>query len=218
MLFNSVNPDKRSKIFKERAKVAEVKDFSADENNSIKSVIEKKYQNKITSRAIDLLIRYKSSHLWKIISEIDKLLITFDIVEENHIKEYIYPELEESIFLFIWDLLDLRLSEAFKKLDIILENTNVYAFYNNFLANIRPQVFINKLKKSWLSPKDIWEILKLWNRAFLITKTYKINPIKLENMYLELIELDKKMKTWNMIWSDEVDIKYEIEKVLLWVV
>jgi hypothetical protein len=112
----------------------------------------------------------------------------------------------------------LRLTDAFKKLDIILENTNIYAFYNNFLANIRPQVFINKLKKSWLSPKDIWEILKLWNRAFLITKTYKINPTKLENMYLELIDLDKKMKTWNMIWSDEVDIKYEIEKVILWVV
>jgi hypothetical protein len=63
VLFNSVNPDKRSKIYKELAKVAEVKDFSVDENNNTKSVIEKKYQNKITSRAIDLLIRYKSSHL-----------------------------------------------------------------------------------------------------------------------------------------------------------
>jgi hypothetical protein len=196
-------------------KIAETKEFNLWDESDLKTVIQKKYSGKISNNAINRIIKYKSSKLEKITKELDKLFITYDFIDEKDILEHIYPELEESIFLFIDDLLNLRLNECFVKLDIILENTNIYAFYNNLLANLRVQVFINKLKDLKISQKEIWDILKLWNRAFLVWKSYKINSVILENLYLNLVDLDKKMKTWNMIWSDDLDVKFEIENVIL---
>lgn len=215
VLFNSINPDKRSKLYKELAKKAEVKEFNLWDEMDLKSIIQKKYLDRISNNAINRIIKYKSSNLEKIISELEKLFITYDFLDEKEILEHIYPELEESIFLFIDDLLNLNLRECFKKLDIILENTNIYLFYNSLLSNLRVQVFISKLKDLKLSQKEIWDILKLWNRTFLINKSYRINNSKLENFYINLVDLDKKMKSWNMIWSDDLDIKFELENVIL---
>jgi hypothetical protein len=49
----------------------------------------------------------------------------------------------------------------------------------------------------------------------LATKNYKINLEKLNNLYIWLVKLDKKMKSWKMIWSEEEVLKYEIEKEIL---
>ena len=100
-------------------------------------------------------------------------------------------------------------------MNVILEQTNIYAFYNNLLANLRIQVYIWKFKNLEISPNKISELLELWNRSFLVWKNYKINFKPLENLYINLVNLDKKMKTWNMIWTEENDFKFELEKVIL---
>jgi DNA polymerase III delta subunit len=80
--------------------------------------------------------------LEKVASEIEKLLITRDKIEVNDIVDNIFPELEESIFQFIDDILNKNIFSAKKKLNIILNDTSIYAFYNNLLANLRTNVFI----------------------------------------------------------------------------
>jgi DNA polymerase III delta subunit len=52
------------------------------------------------------LIAYKSNNLEKVNSEINKLLITKNYIEIDHIIDNIFPELEESIFQFIDDILN----------------------------------------------------------------------------------------------------------------
>jgi DNA polymerase III delta subunit len=56
----------------------------------------------------------------KINSEIEKLLINFDYINTKEIIENIAPELEESIFQIIDDILNCNIINAIKKIDIIL--------------------------------------------------------------------------------------------------
>jgi len=47
------------------------------------------------------------------------------------------------------------------KIKIILSDTNVYAFYNNLLANLRTSVYISKLKFLKVPNPEIGNTLKL---------------------------------------------------------
>jgi hypothetical protein len=76
-------------------------------------------------------------------------------------------------------------------------------------------LFITKLKKDWIPSNEIAKVLDLWNRAFIVNKNYKISSQKLQDLFVRLVNIDKKMKTWNMIWTEDTDFLLEVEKVLL---
>lgn len=214
IVFYSISPDKRGKLFKQLKTTWEHKEFNI-KPDSIKPIIQSKYWNKIENNALDLLIKYKSSNIEKIVSEIDKLLIAHNIITQDLIINNIIPELEESIFIFIDDLLNLNKNDALKRLDIILTDTSPYAFYNNLLANIRTTVYIYKLKSLKKSTAQISDELLLGNRAFLINKSYKISGGELKEFYLKLIELDSKMKSGYFLDSDDESFIHELESVIL---
>lgn len=214
VIFSSYSPDKRSTFYKKLKKLAvKVEEFDTNYDYELLQIINSKYWNKITNSSINLLIRYKSGNLDKIISEIDKLLILNDNISDQLIKENIFPELEESIFQVIDDIMNLNILESIKKINTTLLQTTVYEFYNNLISNLRTVVFISILKDKNIS--NISEILDLWKRSFLVDKNYKINLDVLNNLYIRLINLDKKMKSWKMIGSEEEVLKYEIEKEIL---
>ena len=217
VLFSSSSPDKRSKFYKKLKKLAtKVEEFNEWKEWEIFSIIQKKYSGKIENSAINLLIKYKSWNLEKIISEIEKLLIFYDFVKVDNIKNNIFPELEESIFELIDDIMNEKILQAIKKIEIILTQTSTYAFYNNLLANLRVLVFIKNLKNiSSFKGESISEILDLKNRSFLVNRNYRISLEKLNNLYIWLVNLDKKMKSGKMIWSEEEVLKMEIEKEIL---
>jgi DNA polymerase III delta subunit len=73
-------------------------------------------------------------------------LITKAKINSYDIKEFIAPELEESIFQVIDDILNKNIVGSLSKIKTILNDTNIYAFYNNLLANLRTSVYISKLK------------------------------------------------------------------------
>jgi hypothetical protein len=49
----------------------------------------------------------------------------------------------------------------------------------------------------------------------LINKNYKINHNKLIKLYTNLVNIDKKMKSWKLNGTEESDFKFELERVLL---
>ena len=77
--------------------------------------------------------------------------------------------------------MNLNITLALNNIDIILNNTNTYAFYNNLLANLRTNIYISTLKNLKVSNQEINSILSLGNRGFLITKNYKISHQKILN-------------------------------------
>jgi len=215
ILFNTINPDKRTKLYKELKKQSEFKEYNTKDDSDLHSIISKKYWNKISSSWINTIIKYKSWNLNKIISEINKLLITFDKLDNKEIIENISPELEESIFQVIDDILNNNTIQALKKIDIILNDTSIYAFYNNLIANLRTSVYISKLKNLNKNSTDISSILNLWNRTFLINKSYRINYKQLEHLYNNLVNIDKKMKSGLLNWTEESDFRFELERILI---
>jgi DNA polymerase III delta subunit len=60
VLFNSINPDKRVKFYKELIKKAEVKEFNTKDDSDLYAIISKKYSSKISNQAIYTIIKYKS--------------------------------------------------------------------------------------------------------------------------------------------------------------
>ncbi|MCD5385313.1 hypothetical protein LRZ95_01450 [Candidatus Gracilibacteria bacterium] len=215
ILFNSINSDKRSKIYKYLKENANIKEFNTKNDSDIYSIIKNKYSNTISTDGINTIIKYKSGNLNKIISEIDKLLINYEKIDKEIIEKHITPELEESIFQIIDEILNKNTNTALKKIDIILNDTNIYSFYNNLLANLRTSIYIYKLKKLNKSSNEIISILNLGNRGFLINKKYKLNFNELKNIYINLIHIDKKMKSGKLNGTEEKDFKFELEKILI---
>ncbi len=215
LLFYSISPDKRSKQYKSINSISQLKEFSNSDQNDTFSIIKARYQNKITDNALRLLIRYKSNNIEKVSSEIYKLNILHEIIDEKLIQENIFPELEENIFQFIDDILNRNFIAARIKMNFILQDTNIYSLYNWLIANLRTNIYILKLKSLKLNQTEIWNMLHLWNKKFLINKNINISPKIFKNMYLDLISLDKKMKSGKLIWTEEKDFKSELESILL---
>lgn len=215
LLFYTISPDKRSKQYKSINSISQLKEFSSSDQNDTFNIIKSRYQNKITDNALRLLIRYKSNNIEKVSSEIHKLNILYEIIDEKLIQENIFPELEENIFQFIDDILNKNFISARIKMNFILQDTNIYSLYNWLIANLRTNIYILKLKSLKFNQTEIGNMLNLWNKKFLINKNINISPKIFKNMYLDLISLDKKMKSGKLIWTEEKDFKSELESILL---
>jgi hypothetical protein len=83
------------------------------------------------------------------------------------------------------------------------------------LSNLRLYFYIFSLKNVWIWNSVIIEKLNLWNRGFLVWKSYKISFQKFIKMYEKLAKIDENLKSWKLIWSDNRDFMYEIEKSLV---
>ena len=215
IILNYFLPDKRKKFWKNIKNISEIKEFNLENEEDTKKIINSKFSWKIDLEAINTIIKYKSNKINKIIPELEKLTITKDFITKIDIEENIVPELEESIFQIINLVLNKQIPEAVDKINIILNETNIFAFYNNLLSNLRTSLFILKLKQEKKTQNEISKILDLWNRSFLIGKNYKINFHELKNLYINLVNIDKNLKTWKLVSSEEEDIKFEIEKYLI---
>ena len=215
IILNYFLPDKRKKFWKNIKNISEIKEFNLENEEDTKKIINSKVSWKINLEAINTIIKYKSNKKNKIIPELEKLTITKDFITKKDIEENIVPELEESIFQIIDLVLNKQIPEAVDKINIILNETNIFAFYNNLLSNLRTSLFILKLKQEKKTQSEISKILDLWNRSFLIGKNYKINFHELKNLYINLVNIDKNMKMWKLVSSEEEDIKFEIEKYLI---
>lgn len=215
IILNYFLPDKRKKFWKNIKNISEIKEFNLENEEDTKKIINSKFSWKINLEAINTIIKYKSNKINKIIPELEKLTITKDFITKKDIEENIVPELEESIFQIIDLVLNKQIPEAVDKINIILNETNIFAFYNNLLSNLRTSLFILKLKQEKKTQSKISKILDLWNRSFLIGKNYKINFHELKNLYINLVNIDKNMKMWKLVSSEEEDIKFEIEKYLI---
>lgn len=215
IILNYFLPDKRKKFWKNIKNISEIKEFNLENEEDTKKIINSKFSWKIDLEAINTIIKYKSNKINKIIPELEKLTITKNFITKIDIEENIVPELEESIFQIIDLVLNKQIPEAVDKINIILNETNIFAFYNNLLSNLRTSLFILKLKQEKKTQSEISKILDLWNRSFLIGKNYKINFHELKNLYINLVNIDKNMKMWKLVSSEEDDIKFEIEKYLI---
>jgi len=226
LVFSSSNPDKRKKWWKAIQATAKIKELSISWEDEVFQILNNKYRALIEPTALRRLINLKWWSLQKSISEIDKLLISplstlsnddrgdFKIISSD-IDSYIHPEFEESIFVFIDTILNRNWKKIFTDLSILIDSSNLYAVYQSIIANLRVFLYIELLKSLKKSHKEIWDILKLWNRTFLINKQHKSSHKSISLLYINLLKFDKNMKFWKFTSSDPKDLKRELENVFL---
>lgn len=226
VLFISHNPDKRKSGFKQVKKIAEVKEFNISSDDETFQILLQKYRAQIEPDALKRLVFLKWGDLQKSISEIEKLLITplsslsweerwNNIITSQDVNNHIVPEFEESIFVFIDTLLSRDARKIFKELGNLIDFSNLYAIYQSIIANLRVFLYIEYLKSQKKSPNEIGDIMKLWNRTFLIQKFYKSSFKSINTLYKNLLDFDKNMKTWKFVSSDEDNLKRELEAIFL---
>ena len=84
------------------------------------------------------------------------------------------------------------------------------------VSNFRLYFYIFKLKNLNYNTNNIKEILNLWNRWFLVEKNYKISFQKFNLFYEKLILIDSNMKTWKLLWNNNDEFLYELEKTIFY--
>lgn len=67
------------------------------------------------------------------VSEIEKLSILYENITSKHIESHVIPEIEESIFLIVDNLMQKNTKEFFKNTSMVLNYMSVYAFYGALL-------------------------------------------------------------------------------------
>lgn len=226
LVFSCINPDKRKKWWKAIQSRAKVKEFSISWEDEVFQILNNKYRALIEPTALRRLISLKWWSLQKCISEINKLLISplstlsnndrgdFKIISSD-VDTYIYPEFEESIFVFIDTILNRNWKKIFTDLNILINSSNLYAVYQSIIANLRVFLYIELLRSLKKTPKEIWDILKLWNRTFLINKKHKSSYKSISELYFNLLDFDKNMKFWKFVSSEPKDMHQELENIFL---
>lgn len=222
LVFVSHSPDKRGKLYKylikqSKASVPTVQHTLCDIENDydIQGIVNKRFPNFIDSAGLWKLIRYKSGNVIKIISELEKLSIIHEKIDSWVIEKIIVPELEESIFVFIDDLLEWNKKKSIQAMRIILEQSETMSFYYWLISNIRLAFYICLYRKMWVTESDITTAMNLWNRKFLVNKYAKYNYDYIANLYSKILLIDEKMKTGKLSpisWQPLVD---ELEVVIL---
>ncbi len=213
LVFNNQKVDKRAKIYKKIVELWEIKDFEIKDENDLKQKLKKLYNDNISASALSRIISLKWLNFSSIKNELDKLFITKNYIDTPDL-ENISKEVEESIFLLIDDILNLNSKKAIFAIRDLAQNMwNNYLLYNSLIANLRIYFYIFYLKS--IGNRDIANVLALWNRWFLVSKNYKISSDKFNIMYKNLIDIDVRMKSWKLIWNEEDDILYEIEKAII---
>jgi len=226
LVCSSHNPDKRKKWWKTLSKLASVKEFNINWEDEVFQILSNRYKAIVEPNALRRLILLKWGDLQKSISEIEKLLIAPLVTLSNEdrgdykiissdIDSYIMAEFEESIFAFIDTILNRNGKKIFSELSNLINSSNLYAVYQSIIANLRVFLYIELLKSQKKSPKEIWDILKLWNRAFLINKAHKSKFKSIFCLYSDLLNFDKNMKFWKFTSSDPVDMHRELENVFV---
>lgn len=215
VVFNNAKVDKRSKIYKEISKIWEIKDFSINDENDLVTKLRGIYKDRVSNNVIQKMIELKWMNFSNIKNELDKILITKDFIETQDLL-LITKDIEESIFEIINNLLNNETKKAILKLrDLWNFLDNPYFLYISLASNLRVYFYIFKLKLLWKSSNEIKDILELWNRAFLVDRNYKIDKNKFLSIYQKIAWIDGKMKSWKLIWSENSDMMYEIERCLI---
>lgn len=215
LVFNSQKIDKRSKLFKKIAKIGEVTDFEVKNEADLYAKLKQEYQERVAPQVYKKMYELKWLNFTLIAQEFEKLFITQDRIELEDISR-INKDVEESIFEIINHILYKKPLLAIEKMKPLMYTTdNPYVFYNMFIAVLRTNLYINLLKKLWISPAQITQKLRLWNRAFLATQSYPVTPDEFLKLYDNLSSLDAKMKKWNFISNDMEWFLYEIETQLI---
>ncbi len=220
IVFSAYLPDKRGKFYKYLMKLAKdnskliAKEYSVSDASKSIQYLQMKFP-KIQQNVLMYMLQIKSGNLEKSVSELEKLYIAHTEVSKALVQQEIVPELEESIFVFIDQLTSKNKRQALRTLSIILEQSDIMSVYYWLLSNMRTAFYICLELDQGNRPQEISHNLQLWKRAFLVEKYAKSDMQHIMKLYIDLIELDTKMKQGKLSSFSQAPLKDALELCIL---
>ena len=204
VLFYAKNPDKRGKLYKYLIKNATsyIYEYKNDQDK-IQDLLNQFWES-IDFHTATYLLQIKWWNIDKAFQELKKLSIIYPKINKSIIDECIVKEWEESIFFVLDLILSKKTRQAVLEIQNILKFQQVIPFYYGLISNLRTIVYIQLLEKKWHTKQKITDILKLWNRGFLIGKRYAMSQDEIRELFIKLLELDRKLKQWELsyLWKE----------------
>lgn len=190
VIFWAEDVDSKNKLFqflKKKAKVQEFKFLKGNQlNNWIKDYV-KKEKADIENLAVEKLVEYVGSDLWRMSNELDKLISFSRDIKEESIKKLVKPEIDVNIF----DLIDaLGVKNKKRALELIHDHLKK-GESEGYLLNRFVYQFRNLIKVKTGGGKDL--------HPFVFRKTQSqvrnFDFDELKKIYRKLLEIDLDIKT-----------------------
>ncbi|MCH8518225.1 hypothetical protein LAT59_00465 [Candidatus Gracilibacteria bacterium] len=216
VLISLSHVDKRLSSYKKLLKiVSKHQDFSFQTPEENFGYLREKYSSHFSPGALRYLFEIKGGDLSKTLTEIHKLTEVYDYIDKDIIESIITPELNSSIFTLIDAFLNRNSKIFFNELRSLFANENFYLISQSFLSNIRLHLYIEYLKSNSVPNTDIIDILKLGNRSFLVSKTYRQKYKEIFSLYIDLIDFDSSMKRGKIATQGDEDLALFYTQIFL---
>ena len=210
------NPDEKWELFKKIKEIWNIKRFDIPSEDDLKAYI-RQMLIWIDNDAIRKLMTYKNSDITKIEKELEKLSLykRHERVTVEDIERFVVPEIEVSIFQLTDAIFALDTKKAARSLDEILQNSNIFSLFSAVISNLRNYLYVTRLHDLGLKKEEIARELKM--HPFVVEKSLN-NSSKakiLKDFFSKLIDIDRKSKSWELVWDQDIALKTALQKVIL---
>jgi len=216
VLLSISSVDKRLLGYKNLKKIiTKHEDFNLAASEDAYAYLQKVFGQSFYPWALKYLFERKWENFSKSFWEAQKLVEIYQKVDIALIDSIIIPELESTIFKLLDAYLLKHAELFFTLLSQVLVHENFYLISQWFLSNLRTHLYIEYLKSLWKKSSDISDILKLWNKNFLIGKKHARNFKEIFWIFQSLMDFDKNMKQGKLWVSSDEDLKKLYRTVFL---
>jgi len=222
IVFQEKNIDKRKTIYKTIKKEGEITEFKFRKHNEITKIIQKKLG--LSFEIADFLNKHCGGDQWKIQTELTKIRLYTNNHPEKITKEQIKILSPRSITSSIFELTDLiskkNMTGAIKTFEELLQGDEEIGFIFHMInRHFRIILQVKSLLEQNETQRTI--INKLKKHPFVIKKAIQqagnFSNEKLKNIYEQIQEIDRKLKTGELkiSKSDYTDYYLATEKMII---
>lgn len=196
--------DSKSALFNFLKQKAKIQEFNYLQGFQLKDWISdyiSRNKGKIENSAVEKLIQYIGSDLWRMSNELDKLLSYNKLIKVENIEFLIKPEVDLNIFEMVDALGQKNKSKALKLFNQHLKKgEDEFYLFSMFIYQIR-----NLLKVKTGGGKDLHPFV--FKKTQLQAKNFSFEELK--KIYRKLLEIDLDVKT------GKTDIKTALEMFIV---
>jgi len=203
VVYEELEPDKRTKFFKALQKNVKCQEFECLSPVTLKKWVAQEFEKnnvKINLDALDLLVEFVKNNLWQMTNEINKLsnYKKGDLVKKEDVELLVKPNLENDIFKTIDALASKNKRLALSLLHKHLDNGDNSLYLLSMIAYQFRNLLIVKEMSDQGGPASGWQ-KKTGLHPFVVQKSYYLcNQFTIEQLkkiYQNIFQVDSDIKT-----------------------
>ncbi len=216
MVFVSLDPDKRLRLYKILSEHATIKSFPTPNEGNIHTFLQQKLDKYYTKDLWDFLIAYVWNNLFRLESEANKIytymqynnLSTLSLEDRDAI---VYTPIQTDAFGVLDGILEGNMSKTMALIDRSSASMTPWPEFIGLMYRwIKHMILTAEIYNTWIKwAKEIWA--EIWMHFFPIAKNLKYisqlqkNSAALQKIFHDVLLLDKEIKSWTFpqewFWS-----------------